>query len=342
MRKRWVIAGIVVLALAAGYTGYWVWLARTFERNLALWIDQQRAMGYRISFSAGEPQGYPLPIRIRLTDVAVQAPGGRSPWRFETDSMRLGIAPWRPLMLTIDDGQTKPQYRLRLAAAGRMHDLSIEGLSLDLDLPANGAPLAVRIRKQSIGVSRNGRPIADLGQFFGNVEVSQARSHDESSIRFELAADAIDFHLPPPTETVETYFWQLSGKVMGQIPPAPLPSALASWSRDGGYLEVAQLKADWEAVARVNFEGSGALDPQLQPVASMTARLSNYPDLIDWLATLGILTPSQATATKFALAAKSRPDADGRMEAQVPFTIQDGYVSVGAMKIAQVPRIEWR
>jgi hypothetical protein len=342
MRKRWITAGIVVLVLAAGYTVYWFWLAQTFERNLALWIDQQRAIGYRITFSAGEPHGYPLPVRIRVTEVAVQAPGGRSPWRFETDSMRLGLAPWRPLTLIIDDEQAKPQYRLRLAAADRMHDLSIEGLSLDLDLPANGGPLVVRIRKQSVAVSRNGRPIAGLGQFFGHVEVSRARSHDESSIRFELAADTIDFYLPPPTETVETYFWQLSGKVMGQIPPEPLPSALASWSRDGGYLEVTQFKADWETVARVNLEGSGALDPQLQPVAAMTARLYNYPDLIDWLATLGVLTSSQATATKFALAAKSRPNADGRMEAQVPFTVQDGYVSVGAMKIAQVPRIEWR
>jgi hypothetical protein len=60
MRKRWIIVGIAFVVLAAGYTGYWFWLAQMLERNLALWIGQQRAMSYRLSFSVSEPDGFPL------------------------------------------------------------------------------------------------------------------------------------------------------------------------------------------------------------------------------------------------------------------------------------------
>jgi hypothetical protein len=130
---------------------------------------------------------------------------------------------------------------------------------------------------------------------------------------------------------------------MGQLPSEPLSRALAAWSSEGGYLELTQFKANWEAHTDLRIEGSAALDPHLQPVASMTTHLRNYTGLIDWLVSIGALTTTQATATKFALAAKSKPVADGssELEAQVPFTIQDGYLSVGATKIARVPSIIW-
>ncbi len=343
MRKHRIIGGILLLvALGAAYTGYWFWLARTFEQNLALWVDQQRAMGYRMSYSAGEPSGFPLPVRIRVADVIVEAPVGHPPWRFDTASMRLGIAPWSPLTLHIDNEGTRPGYRLQWVAATRDYDLSVEGLSLALRLPTQGERLAVEIKRRNVSVSENASDIAWINHLAGYVEFAAARSHDESSIRFDLSADGIDFPMPAPAYTVETYFWSLSGRLMGQLPEEPIPSALAAWSSEGGYLELTQFKANWEGTTRVSIEGSGALDSQLQPVASMTAQLHNYPELIDWLVTIGALTSSQATATKLALAAMSRPDADGRMEARVPLTIQNGYVSVGAMKIAQIPRIEWQ
>src|SRR5262245_55111077 len=100
MRKGWIIAGIVVLVLAAGYTGYWLWLAKTFEQNVALWIEQQRSMGYRVSYSAGERSGFPLAADIQLSDVTIEATSGTAtPWRSSAPSVQLSIAPWRPFAL---------------------------------------------------------------------------------------------------------------------------------------------------------------------------------------------------------------------------------------------------
>jgi hypothetical protein len=343
MRRRWIIAGILLACLAMAYTGYWFWLAQTFERNLGLWIDQQRMQGYRISYAALQPQGFPFPVRIGLTGVAIEPPPGDTPWRIDTESMELSLPPWAPLSLRIDNAGREPEYRLRWLAGGRNRDVVINGLRVVLRLSDDGAPPALIFPVQSVGFREGDRNIAGIILFSGNVGIFDVSSHAESSVTFNLSASGIDFHMAPD-KTVETYDWQLSGKVMGRVPPEPLTRALAAWSDDGGYLELTQFKANWEAVTDVNVNGSLALDRQLQPVGSMTARLRNHAALIDWLASIGVMTPGQATTTNLALAAMSQPAADGTqaMEARVPLTLQNGYLSVGPAKVAQIPPIVWQ
>ncbi|MGH6961538.1 MAG: DUF2125 domain-containing protein, partial [Dongiaceae bacterium] len=128
MRKRWIMGGVVFASLAVAYTGYWFWLAQTFERNLALWIDQQRTLGYRISYTATEPRGFPFPVQIGLRGVAIEPPAVSTPWRLDTESMELSIAPWTPLSLGINAGR-EPEYRFRWLAGGRNHEVAVDGLS---------------------------------------------------------------------------------------------------------------------------------------------------------------------------------------------------------------------
>src|SRR5262245_18606649 len=131
MRKRWIIGGIVLLlALGAAYTGYWFWLARTFQENLTLWIDQQRATGYRFSYAAGEPHGYPLSVDIDLSGVSIESPAGATAWRVATESATLSLAPWSPLSLRIEQGGTAATCSLQWTAAGRDYALSIDGMEL--------------------------------------------------------------------------------------------------------------------------------------------------------------------------------------------------------------------
>src|SRR5215510_5718871 len=119
MRKRWVIGGACLLAaLAAAYTGYWFWLARTFQENLALWVDQQRAMGYRMAYAAGDPHGFPLAVEIGLSDVVVEAPSDQAPWRLSRTAKTLSLARWAPLRLRIGDAGGPMPCVLRWTAGG--------------------------------------------------------------------------------------------------------------------------------------------------------------------------------------------------------------------------------
>src|SRR5215470_3732767 len=225
MRKRWIIGGILVLvALGAAYTGYWFWLARTFQQNLALWADQQRAMGYRITYAAGEPGGYPLSIDIALSQVAIDSPPGQSAWRLSTASKSLSVAPWAPLSLRLLDRGESAASNVRWVAGGRDYAMSIDGMDLTIRLSSEGALPAIRLSGKSAGMSQEGRQILDLIQPSASVDFLQATSDTESSAEFSLSARGIDFVSPSPSDSsvVETYDWLVAGQVKGPVPLAPL------------------------------------------------------------------------------------------------------------------------
>lgn len=343
MRKRWIIGGVgLAVLLGAAYTGYWFWLAQTFQQNLALWVDQQRAMGYRISYASGEPGGYPLSIHIALSQVVIDSPPGQLPWRLGTASKILSIAPWAPLTLRIVDGDGSVACNLRWAVGGRDYGLSIDGMDMTIRLSSEGDLPAIRIGGQSVGVTQQGREIIGLIQPSGSVDFLQAASDTESSAEFLLSAYGIDFVSPAQSDskTIETYDWLVAGQVKGPVPLAPLPAALAAWSGEGGHVELTQFNANWEAVTTVSGDGTVALDQRLQPVGAFSAVVRGYNEAIDAAVARGMMTPAQGTAAKLWLNARAEKDGRG-FKVKLPLTIQDGFVSMGPIKLAQVPRIAW-
>ena len=343
MRKRWTIGGIALLiALGTAYTGYWFWLARTVKENLALWVDQQRATGYRISYSADEPVGYPLSIQVALSGVTIDSPPGQSAWRLDSASKILRIAPWAPLSLRIVDGDVPAACNLRWAAAGRNYGMSIDGMDLTIRLTTEGDLPAINISGKSIGVTEQGRAIAGLTQPSGSVDLLPATSDTQSSAEFLFSAHGIDFVAPAQSDskTVETYDWVVAGQIKGPVPLAPLPEALAAWSSEGGHLELTQFNANWEATTTVSGDGTVALDRRLQPVGAFSAVVRGYDAAVDAAVARGVMMPAQGTAVKLWLNAHAEKDERG-LKVTLPLTIQDGFVSMGSIKLAQVPPIAW-
>jgi len=130
---------------------------------------------------------------------------------------------------------------------------------------------------------------------------------------------------------------------MGPILPGPLTNALDAWRRGGGYLNLTRIEADLSP-PRVAGAATLALDSDLQPIAAGTASLRGYDAFIDGLVAKNAVTPALGLAAKVALGATARPATDGsaEMEAHVPVTVQDGYLSIGPLKLLQLPRIIWQ
>ena len=343
MRKRWIIGGVgLAVLLGAAYTGYWFWLAQTFQQNLVLWVDQQRAMGYPISYASGEPGGYPLSIHIALSEVAIDSPPGRALWRVETASKVLSIAPWAPLSLRVADGEMPAPCNLRWVADGRNFGLSVDGMDLKIRLSTAGDLPAVAISGRSADVTEQGQQIAGLVQPSGSVDLLRATTDSQSSVEFLLSAHGIDF-VPPGqagAKAVETYDWLVAGQIKGPVPLAPSPEALAAWSSEGGHVELTQFNANWEATTTVSGDGTVALDPTLQPVGAFSAVVRGYDEAVDAAVGRGVMTAAQGTAVKLWLGARAEKDEHG-FKVKLPLTIQDGFVSMGPIKLAQVPRIAW-
>jgi len=345
MRKRWIIAGIAFVVLAAGYTGYWFWLAHTFERNLALWIDQQRAMGYRLSFTASEPDGFPLAAKIRLADVMVEPASHTAPWRFGVPSMQLSLSPWQPLLLRIRGNDGTTDYRLQWRASGRDFELSGRGIETIIGLSSQATPPTIVFSAEYMEWREDRRPIANTHQLAGELVVHDADTVASPSIEFSIDASQLDLLVgtAPQQTTKEIYGPGLKGKFIGAIPAGPLRPALAAWTQQGGYLDLINISAHPADGFPPRFEGSAsiALDPQLQPLIAGTVTVHDYGPAIDRAVANGHMTPAQGTAAKLWLSAKAEKD-NGNLKVTLPLTVQDGFVSLGPIKLARMPRIEWQ
>jgi len=343
MRKRWIIGGVGLAALlGAAYTGYWFWLAQTFEQNLVLWVDQQRAMGYRMAYASDGPHGYPLAVEIGLDDIVIESPPGQSAWRLSTASKVLSVSPWAPLSLRISDGGERVPCNVQWTSGGRDYDIAVDGIGTTLRLSTQGDLPAIRISGDSVDVRENGKTIAGIIQPSGSVDFLPAMSHTESSVEFRLSARGIDFQafFPADAKTDQTHDWLLAGQVKGPVPFGPLPTALAAWSNDGGRIELTQFNANWEAATEVSGDGTIALDQRLQPVGAFSAVVRGYNEAVDATVARGVMTPAQGTAVKLWLNARAEKDERG-FKVKLPLTIQDGFLSMGPIKLAQVPRIAW-
>lgn len=340
MRKRWIIGGALLLAaLSAAYAGYWFWLAQTLQQNLALWIDQQRAMGYRMAYAAGDPHGFPLAVAIGLRDIVVESPPDQAPWRLSTTSKTLSLAPWAPLTLRIGESGDPLPCNLTWTAGGRDYELALDGLDTRLQLSTQGDPPAIEMNSGSLDVRENGQAIAGVTQAAGAVDFLPAASHTESSIEFRLSARDVTIQ-GAVSQNEQTRDLLLAGQVKGPVPLGPLPAALAAWSRDGGRIDLTAFNATWEAATELSGDGTVALDGQLQPIAALSAVVRGYNEAIDAAVARGLMTPAQGTAAKFWLAARAEKDERG-LKVKLPLTLQDGFLSMGPIKLAQVPRIAW-
>jgi len=341
MRKRWIIGGVgLAVLLGAAYTGYWFWLARTVEQNLVLWVDEQRAMGYGLDYEAAQPGGFPFSIRIALSRVEIDSPSGQPSWRLSTAAKTLSIAPWAPLSILILDASESVPCHVRWIAGGRDYAVSMSGMDLMIRLSSDGALPAIKLSGKSADVTEDGGHILALSEPSGSVDFLPAQSDMQSSVQFQLTADGADFTPPSEPTVVKTSDWLVAGEVKGPVPLASLPAALTAWSSAGGHVELTRFSANWETATTVSGDGTVALDQRLQPVGAFSAVVRGYDEAVDAAVAHGLMTPAEGTAVKVWLAARAEKDERG-LKVKLPLTIQDGFLSMGPVKLAQVPRLAW-
>ncbi len=342
MRRRWIISGIVLLVLAGAYTGYWFWLAQSFERNLAAWIEQQRAMGYRFSYAANEPTGFPFSISQVFARAEIDSPPGVSPWKLRTDALHVSIAPWNPLRLGINNGYAF-DYFLELGKGDQQRSIrmlvgsSWTGIAFSND----GAMPAFDFRLDPVFAFEREKRIALLHDLRGRIDIVAPKTGLPSSAVFALTLKSVHFdqlvHEPLGQDLANI---AIEGKITGAVSPGALIDVLDSWRDRGGTVDLTRLTVVWGPLA-LEGDGTIALDQRRQPIGAFSAVVSGYNETIDAAVARGMMTAAQGTAAKLWLRARAEKDEHG-LKVKLPLTIQDGFVSMGPIKLAQVPHIAWQ
>lgn len=327
-------AALVVAGL--GYTAYWFHAAASLRKGVEEWAETRRAQGWQVGWRELRSAGYPLHLRLEMTAPHLADAAGRS-WHGGHLTAHAGPFDWRRLRVTTSGHHA-------LAWPGGEAALEMESARADINLGRAGTLDDATLLVSRLTVTEPGAQtltVAGLALTWDPLPVAHP-DHTTATVGF--SATAHDLVLPPvPNLPLDRTVGlaEVTGRVIGPLPDAPPAEALARWSAEGGIVELDHVTLEWAPMA-LEAQGTLALDPAGQPLASLTTRMRGFAPLMDRLADSGTLPADAANAAKMVLLLMAKPDGKGRPSVPVPVSVQDGSLYLGPARVAQVPALKWR
>ena len=331
------IAIVLLVTAVGGYTAFWFVVAGHIADGIGQWAESLRPHKLDLAWRAIRVGGFPLALRVELTDVVLTDQALAGPAQVRAPSLTANAQPWN-------------FRRWRLAAPG--------GLGASLGPPEQPtARLAAQQASGSVAINADGsaairlelvEPTADAGVRLAakgadlrvTLPPHPPQSHDEPAAQFGLDVHALTLPVVPAPLRNPLDDIALRITVMGPVPAAPPRQAATAWRDAGGTLELEHLAVRWGGLA-VNGSGTVALDDQLQPVASFSGGIEGYDELLKALVAAGRLRANEANMARLALGFLAQRGPDGRPQISTPFTIQDRQMFLGPARLGPAPRIDW-
>lgn len=327
-------AALPLAAAAAGYTGYWFYIAGRLPDAVTHWAEARTAEGYSVRWESIAVGGFPASFRVTMTRALL---AGSRPLPFATTASTLiGIArPWdlrrwhvrAPQGVNIEG----PSEGDSIAAAALDTTVIVaDDNSADVSIVARqiagrGAAERLHITDARAELALPGRPPAD---------------HRQDGARATLQLDGILLPrvVPPLGATVDAV--TLSGVFKGAIPAGKLRNGLSAWRDDGGTIELEQGTLRWGPLA-ISANGTLALDAALQPIGALTATIENHDAVIDAAVDGGTMRAQDASIAKIVLGLMAKPGADGKKQLTLPVRLQNQRLYLGPAQIAVLPAVTW-
>ncbi|MBW7835813.1 MAG: DUF2125 domain-containing protein [Sphingomonadales bacterium] len=335
-------------ALLAAYSVYWVMAARRAEANLVAWIENEKAQGHDIRYSALDVGGYPYRIEATLRDFHVSGTAAGMAWEFNAPAFAGVILPWRPHHLILFAKEATARLAPANGAAATLaasalrasvvtaDDNALERLSITAErLLAKGENSAGAALEVADGEAhwRAGAQASHLTPAVG----AEAEEGVREPLAWQLAVKGKD--ITNPRLAASPYGDKIAELALvvelrgGGLNPQATPATIAAWRDTGGTVEVPSLKLAWGALD-LTLSGSATLDQQFRPLGAFTAEVTGYEPAIDHLRAKGDISPEEASAAKETL--KSIVNGDkGRLP--VPITMQAGRMFLGPLPVANLP-----
>ena len=281
---------------------------------------------------------------VMVPSVRLHSDGGELPagltWNAERVTLRVKLTQPRLLQINAEGAQ-----QLRLADSP---DIPFRADRLRLVFPLD--PGFPRWSDLTLTQLRAGMPSGDtavgltVGAFHAHGDLRHAAPQGEAAVTFSLHADAIrlpgnvTWALGPDVTRVD-----LDGFIGGPLPRGGTPAQAAiQWRDGGGTIEIAALRVEWGKLS-LHASATLALDEQLQPMGTGSARIAGQSEALDALVASGALTPraAQMVRTMIALFAipAAQPSDDRTVE--VPLSLQDRRLFTRQLPLGRMPALPW-
>ena len=320
-----ILAGVVVLLLAGDTAAWWL-ITDRMAAEVAAWQQARTAEGAVVHTGPPRRSGWPFEAVLILPDItlATDTPGQSDAIAWQSGQLRLVYAPWRPetLDVLVDGSQA-----LRFGAAPTV---AVGVGRLDVHIPLNSAGQAEGIvfaaRELSLpipgGLVRIGAVSLRLREMDAFVSATDATVPGRN-LPFGGTIASLDFH----------------ARASGPIPDLrDLGAALVAWRDRGQRLGIDDLALHWGPLD-VRGHASLGLDAGMQPEGTAAVQLTGFAEVLDALARSGAITRSDERVASTLLGLMARPGASDVAEADLPLTLKDRTLSVGAIPLLRVPPV---
>ena len=310
------------LILAADAAAWW-WATGRMVSEVAAWQAARTAEGRIVRMGPAERGGWPLRAELSLPSVtlATGEPGKPDAVAWQASQVRLVWAPWRPWSV---DAVVDGEQAARFGAAPAV-PIAADPLDIRIPLDAAGQAQGVTVRARELTAPVQGSPVT-----IGSVSL---RLGQADAFLTAEAAMLPPGHLPFGG-TIQSL--SLHARSTGPLPPLQdLAAALAAWRDAGQHLLIDDLALRWGPLD-LRGQASVGLDAAMQPEGSAAVQMTGFAEVIDALARSGAITRNDARVATTLLGLMARPGAGDVREADLPLTLKDRTLSVGAIPVLRL------
>ncbi len=328
------LAGMVVLA-AAAYAGYWLFAAHQLRAATLAWATARQAHGDEIRLGEPALAGFPGIIRIEVEQPLVRTRLFGEAMAWQAERLAVTMNPFTPGRLVLRSGGPQ-EVTIRQGGAARRYAGTVARLEAPLRVVGASVPEAA---VELVGLRLSAGP----GDEVAVAEV-RGRFQQDSATAATLNVEARGASLPRTLALPlgnEIAQAALQAEWRGPLAAPPWAESLRIWRDAGGTVEIRRLSGEYGPLS-LDADGTLSLDREMQPIGAMSGQVGGLFEAIDRLRDSGYVRSRDATTVKLVLATLARRDpATGRSLVNVPLTLQDRTLSLGPVRVLEIPAVRW-
>ncbi|GGF76216.1 hypothetical protein GCM10007301_40210 [Azorhizobium oxalatiphilum] len=342
-RRPWIIALplILLILVGIGWSGLWIYAARTADGEIDAWIAREKQLGRTWSCSERSLEGFPFRFELMCRDPVLVTQGG--------DSFRISAAAAHAVAQIWDPSHIVAEFaspaRVEDQATGQVYTVSWSLLQMSGIGDNTGRPVRFDL------VANN--PMVEQAPGTASatpmLSAKQIETHARRNPGANGARDGVDFAFSiaggesPQMAAAGSagpldLALQMTLTAADDMRPMPVEDRLRAWAMAGGMMQLQALTLTTPKAA-ANISGALLVDPQGMLNGQLSLGFSGIEDVLKNLASAGLVSQEYVPIVSALAMAGKRGDVAGRPGVTFNVGFDKGALKLGRIPVGRVPAL---